>query len=77
MIDAADNFLIRFLFNDWSLKTETPWVHGGCVGGDGGDSGCCCGAVAAAAPVAAMRAAAVAVLLTVGSGPSRLDDSGS
>ena len=35
VIDAADNFLIRFLLNDWSLKTETPWVHGGCVGAVG------------------------------------------
>jgi molybdopterin/thiamine biosynthesis adenylyltransferase len=35
VIDAADNFLLRFLLNDWSLKTETPWVHGGCVGAVG------------------------------------------
>jgi adenylyltransferase/sulfurtransferase len=35
VIDAADNFLIRFLLNDWALKTNTPWVHGGCVGATG------------------------------------------
>ena len=35
VIDAADNFLIRFLLNDWSLSTATPWVHGGCVGASG------------------------------------------
>ena len=31
VIDAADNFALRFLLNDWSLETKTPWVHGGCV----------------------------------------------
>ncbi len=35
VIDGADNFAIRFLLNDWSLKTNTPWVHGGCVGASG------------------------------------------
>ncbi len=35
VIDAADNFAIRFLLNDWSLATNTPWVHGGCVGATG------------------------------------------
>lgn len=35
VIDAADNFLIRFLLNDWSLSTSTPWVHGGCIGAAG------------------------------------------
>lgn len=35
VIDAVDNFLLRFLINDWSLKTGTPWVHGGCVGATG------------------------------------------
>ena len=35
VIDAADNFAIRFLLNDWSLSTATPWVHGGCVGATG------------------------------------------
>ncbi|QDT01895.1 Molybdopterin-synthase adenylyltransferase [Rubripirellula lacrimiformis] len=35
VVDAADNFALRFLLNDWSLSTETPWVHGGCVGASG------------------------------------------
>lgn len=35
IIDAADNFLIRFLLNDWSLRSRTPWVHGGCIGAAG------------------------------------------
>lgn len=35
VIDAADNFLVRFLLNDWALSTATPWVHGGCVGASG------------------------------------------
>ncbi|MGB7347928.1 MAG: ThiF family adenylyltransferase, partial [Pirellulaceae bacterium] len=35
VIDAADNFALRFLLNDWSLSTSTPWVHGGCVGASG------------------------------------------
>ena len=35
VIDASDNFALRFLLNDWSLATATPWVHGGCVGATG------------------------------------------
>lgn len=35
VIDAADNFALRFLLNDWSLANEIPWVHGGCVGATG------------------------------------------
>lgn len=35
VIDAADNFSVRFLLNDWSLATKTAWVHGGCVGAGG------------------------------------------
>lgn len=35
VIDAVDNFSLRFLLNDWSLSTATPWVHGGCVGANG------------------------------------------
>ncbi len=35
VIDAADNFAVRFLLNDWSLAHQTPWVHGGCVGATG------------------------------------------
>lgn len=35
VIDATDNFGIRFLLNDWALSTGTVWVHGGCVGASG------------------------------------------
>lgn len=35
VIDATDNFPIRFLLNDWALSTGTAWVHGGCVGATG------------------------------------------
>jgi adenylyltransferase/sulfurtransferase len=35
VIDAADNFGLRFLLNDWSLATHTAWVHGGCIGANG------------------------------------------
>ena len=35
VIDASDNFSIRFLLNDWSLKHQIPWVHGGCVAASG------------------------------------------
>ncbi len=34
-IDASDNFSIRFLLNDYSLRYRLPWVHGGCVGTTG------------------------------------------
>lgn len=35
VVDATDNFGIRFLLNDWAIKTQTVWVHGGCVGASG------------------------------------------
>jgi len=35
VIDATDNFSARLLLNDWSLQTQTPWVHGGCIGAGG------------------------------------------
>jgi molybdopterin-synthase adenylyltransferase len=35
VIDAADNFALRFLLNDYSLERNLPWVHGGCVGTQG------------------------------------------
>jgi len=35
VIDAADNFAVRFLLNDYSLEQTLPWVHGGCVGTTG------------------------------------------
>jgi adenylyltransferase/sulfurtransferase len=35
VIDATDNFAVRFLLNDWALATRSVWVHGGCVGTSG------------------------------------------
>lgn len=35
VVDAADNFAVRFLLNDYSLEHRLPWVHGGCVGTGG------------------------------------------
>jgi molybdopterin/thiamine biosynthesis adenylyltransferase len=35
VIDASDNFNVRFLLNDFSLRYQIPWVHGGCVGTSG------------------------------------------
>ena len=35
VIDATDNFGVRFLLNDYSLRHRLPWVHGGCVGTTG------------------------------------------
>jgi len=35
VIDAVDNFAVRFLLNDYSLEHHLPWVHGGCVGTGG------------------------------------------
>lgn len=35
VIDATDNFGIRFLLNDWAVQTGSVWVHGGCVGASG------------------------------------------
>jgi molybdopterin/thiamine biosynthesis adenylyltransferase len=35
VVDGTDNFEVRFLINDASLETSTPWVYGGCVGSHG------------------------------------------
>ncbi|QDT34945.1 ThiF family adenylyltransferase [Thalassoglobus polymorphus] len=35
ILDGTDNFEIRFLINDASVETGTPWVHAGCVGSHG------------------------------------------
>ena len=47
IMDGSDNFEIRFLINDVSIKHTIPWVYGGCLGADGqtmtilpGQSGC-------------------------------------
>ncbi len=35
IIDGTDNFEIRFLINDVSIKHSIPWIYGGCLGADG------------------------------------------
>ncbi|MFK9117112.1 MoeB/ThiF family adenylyltransferase [Peribacillus castrilensis] len=35
MIDATDNFDIRFILNDLSHKYNIPWIYGSCVGSYG------------------------------------------
>lgn len=35
ILDGTDNFEIRFLINDVSVKHSVPWVYGGCLGADG------------------------------------------
>jgi len=35
ILDGTDNFEVRFLLNDASLKFEIPWVYGGCIGAEG------------------------------------------
>ncbi|MCM3773185.1 MULTISPECIES: molybdopterin-synthase adenylyltransferase MoeB [Priestia] len=35
IIDATDNFDIRFILNDLSHKHEVPWIYGSCVGSYG------------------------------------------
>uniref|UniRef100_UPI00201C3D6A ThiF family adenylyltransferase n=1 Tax=Lysinibacillus fusiformis TaxID=28031 RepID=UPI00201C3D6A len=32
MVDATDNFDVRFLMNDLAQKSRIPWVYGSCVG---------------------------------------------
>ncbi len=35
IVDGTDNFEIRFLINDVSVKHNLPWVYGGCIGAEG------------------------------------------
>lgn len=35
ILDGSDNFELRFLLNDVSVKRSLPWVYGGCLGADG------------------------------------------
>jgi adenylyltransferase/sulfurtransferase len=35
ILDATDNFEIRFLINDVAVKHSIPWIYGGCLGADG------------------------------------------
>jgi len=32
VLDGTDNFETRFLINDYSIATGTPWIYGACVG---------------------------------------------
>lgn len=35
IVDGTDNFEVRFLINDVSVKHGIPWVYGGCLGDEG------------------------------------------
>jgi len=35
IVDGTDNFEIRFLVNDVSVKHGVPWIYGGCLGAEG------------------------------------------
>ncbi len=35
ILDGTDNFEIRYLINDDSVKLGKPWVYGGCIGSHG------------------------------------------
>jgi adenylyltransferase/sulfurtransferase len=35
IIDATDNFDVRYLINDYSVKNLVPWIYGACVGSHG------------------------------------------
>ena len=35
IVDASDNFDVRFLVNDFSVKNRIPWIYGACVGANG------------------------------------------
>lgn len=35
ILDGTDNFEVRFLINDYSLESGTPWIYTGCVGSHG------------------------------------------
>lgn len=35
IIDGSDNFNVRYLMNDTSLKLNIPWIYGGVVGASG------------------------------------------
>ncbi|WP_051250642.1 ThiF family adenylyltransferase [Paenibacillus harenae] len=35
IIDGSDNFSVRYLINDYSVKHHIPWIYGGAVGASG------------------------------------------
>jgi adenylyltransferase/sulfurtransferase len=35
IMDASDNFDVRFLINEYAVKNNVPWIYGACVGAYG------------------------------------------
>jgi len=35
IVDGSDNFSVRYLMNDFSIKHTIPWIYGGAVGASG------------------------------------------
>lgn len=35
IVDGSDNFSVRYLINDYSVKYSIPWIYGGAVGASG------------------------------------------
>jgi len=35
IVDGSDNFSVRYLINDYSVKHNIPWIYGGAVGASG------------------------------------------
>lgn len=35
IVDGSDNFSVRYLINDYSIKNNVPWIYGGAVGASG------------------------------------------
>ncbi|WP_424769022.1 ThiF family adenylyltransferase [Paenibacillus sp. sgz302251] len=35
ILDGSDNFSVRYLINDYSVKHRIPWIYGGAVGASG------------------------------------------
>ncbi|MBD2872572.1 ThiF family adenylyltransferase [Paenibacillus sp. IB182493] len=35
ILDGSDNFSVRYLMNDYSVKHNIPWIYGGAVGASG------------------------------------------
>ncbi|UVI31858.1 ThiF family adenylyltransferase [Paenibacillus spongiae] len=35
ILDGSDNFSVRYLINDYSLKHHIPWIYGGVIGASG------------------------------------------
>jgi molybdopterin-synthase adenylyltransferase len=35
IVDASDNFDVRYLINDFSVRHRIPWIYGACVGSHG------------------------------------------